>query len=329
MKICPRCNKTYTDEELNFCLDDGSVLEQAGGPMPETVLLNQPRATAPVQQMPSQQYMPVQASQAGWNTAPQQYSMQPKKSSKTWVWVVLILGVLAVFCGGGLVGLIYVVSQSDASNTNAKSNFNFNVNGAKGSPSPSNSKTGNTSAPTDRTALETIDLSTWNQSTSQFGKTEFKNGEYLMAAKQKGYYYVIVDFAGKGKTENANTSVTVRNVDDAASVLGYGLVFHSNPSPLKQDYAFLIDAKTKRYRVVRHSPQKEDAVISWTKSDAIVSGTSENTLEVRDLPNRMELYINGTLVNSTKNDHGYSGGVAGLYSGDGVNVAFKNLELRK
>ena len=27
MKKCPNCNKTYTDEALNFCLDDGTVLE--------------------------------------------------------------------------------------------------------------------------------------------------------------------------------------------------------------------------------------------------------------------------------------------------------------
>ncbi len=27
MKICPRCSKTYTDENLNICLGDGSVLD--------------------------------------------------------------------------------------------------------------------------------------------------------------------------------------------------------------------------------------------------------------------------------------------------------------
>ena len=35
MKICPRCQKTYTDDNLNFCLDDGVVLQQAGQKMYE------------------------------------------------------------------------------------------------------------------------------------------------------------------------------------------------------------------------------------------------------------------------------------------------------
>ena len=53
MKICPKCNKTYTDQNLNFCLDDGTVLTQAAGSsMPDTVLLNQPRVTSPSQSAP-------------------------------------------------------------------------------------------------------------------------------------------------------------------------------------------------------------------------------------------------------------------------------------
>ena len=30
MKICPRCQKTYADDNLNFCLEDGSVHLSAG-----------------------------------------------------------------------------------------------------------------------------------------------------------------------------------------------------------------------------------------------------------------------------------------------------------
>ncbi len=72
MKVCPRCQKTYTDDNLNFCLEDGSVLSQAGNaPMPETVLINQPRITA------SNQPGGQPGGQASWGSSPQQYSMQP------------------------------------------------------------------------------------------------------------------------------------------------------------------------------------------------------------------------------------------------------------
>ena len=66
-----------------------------------------------------------------------------------------------------------------------------------------------------------------------------------------------------------------------------------------------------------------------SNSDAIKGGTAENVLEVRDLTDKIELYINGTMVTSIKNVYGYAGGVPGLYSGDGVKIAFKNLEISK
>lgn len=333
MKICPRCNKTYTDENLNFCLDDGSVLEQGGGgALPETVMLNQPRMTIPTQQVPSQQYPTPQGTQPAWNTAPQQYSMQPaRKSSKTWVWVLVILGGLVLLCGGGGIALVLMVNNMDVSNANTGPSPNGNVK--KSSPFPSNTKSTGTNSSTDpktgdRTSVDKVDLDAWVKPTA-FGKLEYTNGELFMAAKQKGYYYVVAAPAGKNQTEGANTSLTLRNVDNASSSLGYGLVFHSNPQPLQQGYAFLIDSKSKKYRVVHHSPQKEDAVKAWTSSDAIKSGADENTLEVRDLADKIELYINGTMVTSITNVYGYKGGVVGLYSGDGINIAFKNLELRK
>ena len=69
--------------------------------------------------------------------------------------------------------------------------------------------------------------------------------------------------------------------------------------------------------------------MAWTGSDAIRDGSQENTLEVRDLSDKIELYINGKMVNSIKNVFGYAGGVCGLYSGDGVKIAFKDLQIRK
>jgi hypothetical protein len=144
----------------------------------------------------------------------------------------------------------------------------------------------------------------------------------------KGFYYVLVA-PEEYQTEKADTRVTLRNVDNMAGTLGYGLIFHSNPTPLQQDYAFLIDTKRKKYRVVHHEPQNEKSVVTWTASPAIKEGSEENVLEARDLNDKIELYINGTMVTSIKNVYGYSGGVPGLYSGDGVKVAFKNLEIRK
>ena len=315
MKICPRCQKTYTDDNLNFCLEDGSVLAQTGAsPIPETVILSQPQLTQPQQAPVTGQ----QGSQQSWSMPPQQYSMQPKKSSKTWIWVVGILALLVLVCGGGgIVGLIYLGSQADVTNTS---------NNKSVSPTPTGNKATTTSS--SRTDVTSVDLSKWVQSTSSYGNTEFTGGELIMGSKEKGYYYVLAAPADK-KTENADTRVTLRNVDNANSRLGYGIIFHSNPTPLQQDYAFLIDSIKKKYRVVHHGPQKETVDVVWTNSDAINTGSAENVLEVRDLSDKIELYINGKMVTSVKNVHGYAGGVAGLYSGDGVRIAFKDMEIRR
>ena len=111
--------------------------------------------------------------------------------------------------------------------------------------------------------------------------------------------------------------------------MGFGLIFHSDPTPLTKDYAFLIDSKKKRYRIVRHEPEKETPVVAWTNSAAIKDGMAENVLEIRDKSGTVELYINGQMVTSIKNTFGYKGGVAGLYSGDGIKAAFKKLEISK
>jgi hypothetical protein len=49
MKICPKCQKTYSDESLNFCLNDGTILtvSSAANDPPPTVVMDNPRRTNP------------------------------------------------------------------------------------------------------------------------------------------------------------------------------------------------------------------------------------------------------------------------------------------
>ena len=340
MKICPRCQKTYTDDNLNFCLDDGVVLQQtSGNEPPATVFMNQPPPTDPHAGMQAQPTM--QSQQPAWNTAPQQYGAPPaKKSSKTWMWALLVLGLVVLICGGGLVGFFaYVATHVDtntvASNTttntkttaNNKTPVNTSISNSA-TTFPSNSTT--TSSTDSRTDVQDIDLSEWVRDTSLYGNTEFANGEFIMSSKQKGFYYVLVA-PDTYTTDGADIRVTLRNVDNMDSRYGYGLIFHSNPTPLNQDYAFLIDTKKKKYRVVRHEPSDEKTIITWTNSNAIKDGAQENTLEARDKPSdgKVDLYINGQLVNTIPNTYGYKGGVPGLYAGDSAKIAFKNLQLAK
>ncbi|CAN5357496.1 hypothetical protein BH20ACI1_BH20ACI1_14740 [soil metagenome] len=312
MKICPKCQKTYSDENLNFCLNDGTLLTQMSkseDSLPATVFMNQPRPTDPNENFGSQPTV-----QSDWNKQ-NQFSMQPPpKKSKTWIWVLGILGGLFLICGGGLVGFIALVANMDESNSNVTTSENRKI-----SASPS-------VAPKEKDNFKGIDLSVFDKKFPEYGNLEYKDDELIMSSKRKGTYFVLVPTRNY-KTENAATRITVRNVDEEDSRLGFGLVFHSANQPLKQDYAFLINSEDKKYRVVRHNLQKEIDEIEWTKSSAIKDGTQENVLEVRDDGGNMEFFINGESVTTLKNTDGYKGGVTGFYAGDAIPVAFSKLEV--
>jgi hypothetical protein len=324
MKICPTCRKTYADDNLNFCLEDGSVLTFASNEPPATVMMSQPRPTDPTAVFPSTSNQGIQSTFG--QQAPQPYSMQqPKKSSKAWLWILGIVGIVLLLCGGGFAGLLFIGMQANQNQANNSSypppNNGRGNTGASPAPSPFSSTTSSSD-------VETVDLSFWVKDSSVWGTTEMSGDEFRMAAKQKGYYYVLVapdDYTTDGK----NVRVTVRNVDNANSSLGYGLIFHSAPTPLTKDYAFLIDSKRKKYRVVRHEPSKETSMVSWKDSSAIKEGTQENILEARDKGDTIELYINNEMVTSIKDQFGYPNGVPGLYSGDGAKIGFKKLEIWK
>lgn len=319
MKICPTCRRTYDDDGLNFCLEDGSVLTfSAMDSAAPTIVMNPTRPTDP-----SQQAGRIQTSWDAQNHAG--YSTQPKKkSSKAWIWVLGIFGLMVLVCGGAFAGFFYYVATVANSNSSGSANSRVDANSRPNVSS--NAKDPRASSQNGQEEVTTVDLKSQVRQSSIYGTTEFVDGELVMASKAPGFYYVLVT-SDDYKTDGATTRVTVRNPDNGESNLGYGLIVHSDTQPLESDYAFLIDAKRKRFRVVRHEPQDEVTITSWKTSKLIHDGTAENTLEARDKGNKIELYINGELASTITNKSGPKGGVPGLYSGDGIKAAFSKLEI--
>jgi hypothetical protein len=113
MKQCPRCRQTYSDDQLNFCLDDGELLtafaqeppgRRYADDSPPTVLLDQSRVTNPTNwpsaQPPAQwQAQPFQ---------PQQFAspVRTRSRDQTIPTIALILGILSLpMCWCGWMGL--------------------------------------------------------------------------------------------------------------------------------------------------------------------------------------------------------------------------------
>jgi ketosteroid isomerase-like protein len=155
MKHCPRCQSTYTDDTLQFCLQDGSVLVNAAAAVPETPAPDAAAATGGNQlEAPTvvRQQQPVDTGQNQF--AP---PAAPKKSSTGLVIFLTALVTLLLF-GGGIVawyllqnrGAAEVAINSNAGNSPAPSNRNSsdanrgNAN-ASPSPTPSNSNTNSNS----------------------------------------------------------------------------------------------------------------------------------------------------------------------------------------
>lgn len=120
MKKCLKCNQTYTDNTLNFCLNDGEMLVEILGDEPPTliggqaksrfdeppptVMMNQTRVTSPTgwQPGPVSQWQQPQTAPAA---IPRQFGMMPRPADQTVPIIALVLGIAAVpmvCCYGGI-----------------------------------------------------------------------------------------------------------------------------------------------------------------------------------------------------------------------------------
>ena len=112
MKVCPRCKKVYSDDTLNFCLDDGELLmmqqPSPGGYMePPTQVLDQARVTDPI----SWAQPPTGQSPAQWNAAGPMAQQQfggfavARRPDQTLATVSMVLGIISIAvscCYGGI-----------------------------------------------------------------------------------------------------------------------------------------------------------------------------------------------------------------------------------
>jgi PAN domain-containing protein len=145
MKICPVCKRTYADETLNFCLDDGSTLSDSSTPdksrsLPPTMLPN----PAPTEIL-SPGSMPSSSSGSYITTIqslqpPPLYSSKPESPpiqrahGKRWLGITIGAGVVLIL---GVLSIIWLAQRDESDSQVATKVTNANV---KPSPTPTATK---------------------------------------------------------------------------------------------------------------------------------------------------------------------------------------------
>jgi len=155
MKSCPTCSKTYTDEHLSFCIEDGT-------PLVPVVAEDRTIPVAPrFNDDPKTSDRPDAAAYQPPSYVPPGGSNQ----RKIWPWILGIVGVLILAFAGLAVAVAIIVPRMVRNNTssrqdqpvivddnvNANSNSNSNTKPNSNSSTSNENKTdkGNTDAPTD------------------------------------------------------------------------------------------------------------------------------------------------------------------------------------
>lgn len=346
MKKCPTCNRTFTDDALSFCLDDGSPLLSTGGdgtpPAYDpgaTIQYTPGRDTSPPPPTPA--YTPsqpqgFQAQPPSWSPMPPPGGVQggapPRKKSKGLYWIIGIIAVVVVLGIGGI-ALVFVLagmSNSNAnngntnnSNTTANSNTNANNSNSSNSNQDSNS---NSNSSRVYVAQDDFSITNWWVGSISFGKAEYVDGEYQLSALGG---YLAVYGPTTYDTKNATTRVTTRSVSGVSPDNGYGLtVFSELKKGQLEDYAFVIRTNdSPAFRVYLHKEGKESTLVNWTEASQIRTGSATNQLEVRATDSQLSFYINGQYATSIADTAGYKGGIAGFYASGTTPIAFDDLEI--
>lgn len=334
MKRCPQCNRTYTDDALSFCLDDGSPLVSTSAPPPSdpsaTVQYPQARDTSP---QPTIAFNPVQAPPPP--TPPPAWSpMPPQAPQKRSVWPWLLgIGAVLVFMGIGVVILIFIfASMTNDNNSNRNSNNSNSRSANRNTNKNANSDVDNSNTRSTLSSFtDDFSAKTWGTGESQFGNLWYQDEEYHMHATKGGYIVMYGPDKSDYKTENATVRVGLRSIDGNPPITGYGLVVHGEKKDGKlEDYGFLIyNGDNPKYKIVVHKAGVESRFVDWTPTSTIRTGTTPNQIEVRIRDLKMDFYINGQFVTSITDTEEYRRGRVGLYSSDAGEVAFDDLEISK
>lgn len=148
MKRCPTCNRTFTDANLSFCIDDGTPLADVSVAQDETTVVS-PSSSRSADQTANDESTPRDWNQPAYQPPGTYIPPSAGKKRRVWPWVLAVVCVLLI----GIVGLgivaAFVIPKilRSASNDNRagyssdRRGENPNLNLNSNTPSPEADKT--------------------------------------------------------------------------------------------------------------------------------------------------------------------------------------------
>jgi Domain of unknown function (DUF4440) len=133
MKHCPTCNRTFTDPNLSFCIDDGTPLkveELSYDPDATLVSPSQSGGSAASPQAGGSAGAPSDWKGPAYQPPPGQFAPGPTaKKGKVWLWVLGIVALLLLgMIGLGVVAAIVVPRMMRAAQNENANRYSFNSN---------------------------------------------------------------------------------------------------------------------------------------------------------------------------------------------------------
>lgn len=337
MKRCPTCSRTYTDDALSFCLDDGAPLLSVGGDAPSSfdpnATLAYPAArdtTPPPEVHPSRVPPPNQATRpqaSSWSPGPSQMPYpQPARKNSALPWVLGGVAVLLVL-GIGLVVLVAILAVIGANSNSSRSNTNTSRTSSN-SRTTTTTNTGSGSSGSTLVVRDDFSSEKWS---SDGNENKYEDGEYHMHSSKGNYIVVLAPDQSDYYTKNRTVRVTARSVDGTASSYGYGVVVHGMlKSGEPVGYSFLVyTGNDPSYAVFHLTGDQDRTLVKWTSSSIVRSGTNSNQLEVRIKGDQISYYVNGQYVTSITDSANYGDGRVGFFTSNENPVAFDDLEIYK
>ena len=348
MKQCPACNRTYTDDALLFCLEDGTRLTQASygggsGDAPAsfdpsaTLAYNPGRDTNPPPEIfyPHTPPAPTPpAAQASWSPTPYSPALPQASKPNTKPWIIIAIAAVIVL-GIGIVALLAIIGRNATDNSNKNSNRAVVRNSNNTNSAPVNANTKVDTAPS---SVLKDDFSTekWPTGDKAYGSF-YEDGEYHMKGKPKLYVFMFPASSASAdlvnySTKDATVKVTARSVDGKSPEYGYGLIAHGkvNQKGTLDGYGFLIyTGTTPMYEIVHFVDGAPTNMVNWTQSNVIRGGTNSNQIEVRSNGSQLSMYVNGQFLKSITDTANYTEGYVGLYTSETNEVAFDDMEINR